>query len=279
MTTQVSPKRRRATDYSHIEPLPDPPREPDMEQYEDSLYAGYSLKWYFGGRDDVLVSGEGYLRYNGSSANERLSPDCVVAFGVDPRAIVTRNGYVISEVGKPPDFVLEVASRSTGWKDHTVKRVAYARYLVHEYWHFDHTGGRYHGVALWGGVLVNGEYVPVEIVHEPGGLIWGRSEVLGLDLCWKDGELRFRDPRTGEFLPTAEEARAALIEAETRAELSDARAERDRAARQAAEARAEEERTDRLVSDAQAQRDRDARIAAEMRVAYLEAELRRLRGK
>ena len=279
MTTQVSPKRRRTTDYSQIEPLPDPPREPDMEQYEDSLYAGYGLKWYFGGRDDVLVSGEGYLRYNGSSANERLSPDCVVAFGVDPRAIVARNGYVISEVGKPPDFVLEVASRSTGWKDHTVKRAAYARYLVHEYWHFDHTGGRYHGVALWGGVLVDGEYVPVQIVYEPDGLIWGRSEVLGLDLCWKDGELRFRDPRTGEFLPTAEEARAALIEAETRAELSDARAERDRAARQAAEARAEEERTDRLVSDAQAQRDRDARIAAEMRVAYLEAELRRLRGK
>ena len=279
MTTQVSPKRRRTTDYSQIEPLPDPPREPDMEQYEDSLYAGYGLKWYFGGRDDVLVSGEGYLRYNGSSANERLSPDCVVAFGVDPRAIVARNGYVISEVGKPPDFVLEVASRSTGWKDHTVKRAAYARYLVHEYWHFDHTGGRYHGVALWGGVLVDGEYVPVQIVYEPDGLIWGRSEVLGLDLCWKDGELRFRDPRTGEFLPTAREAQAALIEAETRAELSDARAERDRAARQAAEARAEEERTDRLVSDAQAQRDRDARIAAEMRVAYLEEELRRLRGK
>ena len=314
MTTQVSPKRRRTTDYSQIEPLPDPPREPDMEQYEDSLYAGYGLKWYFGGRDDVLVSGEGYLRYNGSSANERLSPDCVVAFGVDPRAIVARNGYVISEVGKPPDFVLEVASRSTGWKDHTVKRVAYARYLVHEYWHFDHTGGRYHGVALWGGVLVGGEYVPVQIVYEPDGLIWGRSEVLGLDLCWKDGELRFRDPRTGEFLPTAREARAALSESEARTEreqrdrhiaeaqaererrdrlvaeaqaeqarrdrhIAEVQAERERAARQAAEVRAEEERTDRIASDEQAERDRRDRIAAEMRVAYLEEELRRLRGK
>ena len=300
MTSPGTLKRRRATDYSRIEPLPDPPREIDMEQYEDSLYAGYSLKWYFGGRDDVLVSGEGYLRYNGSNANERLAPDCVVAFGVDPLAIVARNGYVISEVGKPPDFVLEVGSRATGHKDYTVKRVAYAGYLVPEYWHFDHTGGRYHGVALWGGVLVDGEYVPVEIVHEPDGLIWGHSEVLGLDLCWDDGELRFRDPSTGEFLPTPEKARAALIEAGAQAEqdrrdrhIAEARAERDRrdrlvaeawaererAARQAAEARTEEERTDRIASDAQAQRDRDARIAAEARVAYLEAELRRLRGE
>ena len=251
MTTQVSPKRRHATDYSQIEPLPDPPRELDMEQYDDFIYAGYSLRAYFAHRDDVLVSGEGYLRYNGTSANERLAPDCVVAFGVDPRSIKARNGYVISEVGKPPDFVLEVASRSTGWKDYTVKRVGYARYDVREYWHFDHTGGRYHRVALWGGVLVNGEYVPVEIVHEPDGLIWGHSEVLGLDLCWDDGELRFRDPRTGEFLPTPEERRASQEAAEAYAKE--------------AEARAEQERVDRLV--------------AEARAAALETELRRLRGQ
>ena len=30
----------------------------------------------------------------------------VVAFGVIPKAIVGRNGYMVREVGKPPDFVL-----------------------------------------------------------------------------------------------------------------------------------------------------------------------------
>ena len=293
MTSPGTLKRRRATDYSHIEPLPDPPREMDMNQRRRIRAFDGILIAYFAHRGDVLVSGEGYLRHNGSDANERLAPDCVVVFGVDPDAIEARNGYVISEVGKPPDFVLEVGSRATGHNDYTVKRVAYAGYLVPEYWHFDHTGGRFHGVALWGGVLADGEYVPVEIVHEPGGLIWGRSEVLGLDLCWDDGELRFRDPSTGEFLPTPEERRSAQESAEAQAEEAEARAEQDRrdrlvaeawaererAARQAAEARTEEERTDRIASDAQAQRDRDARIAAEARAAYLEAELRRLRGE
>ena len=161
-----------------------------------------------------------------------------------PDAIEARNGYVISEVGKPPDFVLEVASRGTGSRDYVEKREGYAGYGVREYWRFDHTGGRYHDAALAGDVLVEGEYEPVEIVGEPDGLIWGHSEALGLDLCWDDGELRFRDPLTGEFLPTPEERRAAQ-------ESAEARAETERIARQVAEARA----------------------------ASLEAELRRLRGR
>ena len=83
------------------------------------------------------------------------------AFGVNPDAIVARNGYVISEVGQPPDFVLEVASRSTGQRDYTVKRAGYAGFGVREYWRFDHTGGRYHDAPLAGDRLVDGEYEPL----------------------------------------------------------------------------------------------------------------------
>ena len=251
MTTQSSLKQRQTVDYSHVEPLPDPPREPDMQQFESLVYFVASLLAYFADRDDVLISGEGYLRHIGSNANERLAPDCVVAFGVDPKLIVARNGYVISEVGKPPDFVLEVASRRTGRKDYTVKREGYAGYRVREYWRSDRTGGRYHDAALAGDVLVGDRYEPVEIVHESDGLIWVYSEVLGLDLCWDEGKLRLRDPLTGEFLPIPEENIAARIDAEARAEDAEARAEAERVARQAAEAR----------------------------VAALEAEIRRLRGQ
>ena len=215
-----------------------------MQQFESLVYFVASLLAYFADRDDVLISGEGYLRHIGSDANERLAPDCIVAFGVDPKLIVARNGYVISEVGKPPDFVLEVASRRTGRKDYTVKREGYAGYRVREYWRSDRTGGRYHDAALAGDVLVGDRYEPVEIVHEPDGLIWGYSEVLGLDLCWDEGKLRLRDPLTGEFLPIPEENSAARIDAEARAEA-----------------------------------ERGARQAAEARVATLEAEIRRLRGR
>ena len=80
-------------------------------------------------------------------------PDCMVVFGVDAAAIVARNGYVIREVGKPPDLVLEVGSSSKGWQDYTVKHDDYLDYGVSEYWRFDHTGGRYHvsGLAVGSG--------------------------------------------------------------------------------------------------------------------------------
>ena len=223
MTTRSSLKQPHTVDYSKLEPLPDPPREPDMNQRRRIRSVDGILIPHFADRDDVLISGDGYLRYNGSNANERLAPDCVVAFGVDPDAIEARNGYVISEVGKPPDFVLEVASRSTGRRDYTEKREGYAGYGVREYWRFDHTAGRFHDAPLAGDVLVDGVHVPVEIVSDPDGLIWGHSEVLDLDICWDEGELRFRDPSTGEFLLTPEEWRAAQESAEARAEEAEAR--------------------------------------------------------
>ena len=193
-----------------------------MQQSEQTFRFRGLLTLHFSDRDDVLVSGEGYLRHNGTESSGRLAPDCVVAFGVDPDAIVARNGYVIGEVGKPPEFVLEVASRATGSRDHSEKRAGYAGYGVAEYWRFDSTGGRYHDTVLSGDELVDGEYSSVEITHEPEGLIWGHSEVLSLDLCWDSGELRLRDPVTGMFLLSPEEERAGRLKAE--AEVHEVRA-------------------------------------------------------
>ncbi len=275
MTTQTTVKQSRTADYSHIEPLPDPPREPDMRQFE-GIYAFASiLRPYFAHRDDVLISGAGYLIRSAGDTGE-FAPNCVFAEGVgDPRRIIWRNGYVISEVGKPPDFVLEVASRSTGRRDYTVKREGYARHGVREYWRFDPTGGEYHDAPLAGDTLVDGEYEPLEIVSESDGRHWGYSEVLGLELWWDDETLRFRDPIREEFLPTPEESwteseseRAARLAAEERADA-------ERVARLAAEERVDAERTARLAAEERADAERTARLAAEERLAEMQAELRR----
>ena len=252
-------------DYSHLEPLPDPPRNYDMQQLDSLLTAGAALQAHFANRSDVLISGEGYLRRDAANESERLAPDLAVAFGVNPDAIIARNGYVISEVGKPPDFALEVASKSTGARDYTVKRAGYAGYGVSEYWRFDRTGGRFHDVPLAGDALVNGEYEPLTIARDPVARLWGYSAVLGLELWWDDGELRFRDPVSGEFLLNARELEQARLEAEEDAELQ-------RNARLAAEVR-----MDAAEEDAELQRN--ARLAAEARIAEMEAELRRLRGE
>ena len=237
MTTRSTLKPQIA-DYSHLEPLPDPEREHDMEQFRGIITFAATLMPHFAHRDDVLISGEGYLRREATNDAERLAPDCVVTFGVNPEGIIARNGYVISEVGKPPDFVLEVASRSTGRRDYTVKREGYAGYGVQEYWRFDHTGGRFHDAPLAGDTLIDGKYERLEIHEGPGGLLWGHSQALGLDLCWDDGELRFRNPLTGEFLPTPEELGDARADAEARAEAAEAHADTERAMRQAAESEA-----------------------------------------
>ena len=205
--------------------LPDPsPREPDMLQ-DNSLYDfRRTLHLHLAGRKDVLIASGGYLRNDPRSQLEQFVPDCVVAFGVDPEAIVSRNGYVISHAGKPPDFVLEVASRSTGRRDYTVKREGYAGYGVREYWRFDHTGGQFHDAPLAGDVLNGQEYTSVPINRDPDGLAWGHSEVLGLDLCWDNGALRLRDPSAGRFLLKPEELQVELEASQTRAESAEARA-------------------------------------------------------
>ena len=226
MTTQgIAKPTTAAGKYAHTEPLPDPPREPDMQQTMRLLDFGSIIRYHFAQRSDVLVAGEGYLRHDGDNDAEQFVPDCIVTFGVDPQAIVARNGYVISEVGKPPDFVLGVASRSTGRRDYTVKRTGYAAYGVREYWRFDHTGGEFHDVALAGDTLVGDRYEPLDIHYEPDGLIWGHSPVLGLDICWDRERIRLRDPATDEFIPTPEEAAARADTDAARADAAEARAD------------------------------------------------------
>ena len=200
--------------------LPDPPRAPDMQQYAHIANAASTLMAHFASRPGTLISGEGFLCYDTRSHDGWLVPDCVVAFDVDPESITDRNGYVISEVGKPPDFVLEVASRRTGQADYTRKRFGYAHYGVREYWRFDHTGGQYHDVPLAGDRLVNDDYEPISLADDrPGkmyGMLSGYSDALGLYLCWDAGNLRFYNPETDAFLMTHEETDSALAEAQER---------------------------------------------------------------
>jgi Uma2 family endonuclease len=195
-----------------------------MQQNKHLTRADQTLEtWFHGRRENVLVNGQGYLCPDRRNVRSCPVPDCVVAFDVDPERIATTNGYVISEAGKPPEFVLEVASETTGVRDYTIKRDRYAEMCVGEYWRFDRTGGRYRDAALAGDRLVDGAYVPIPITEEPDGEIWGYSEALELALCWTSGQLRFYDPVGRAYLPRQTELKdrldAALLENERLREL------------------------------------------------------------
>ena len=221
--------------------LPDPPQSPDMAlQIPFIARANLILADHYRSRPDVVVISNGYLCLEAGNARRSPSPDCLVSFGMAilKAEIMQSNGYTISEIGKPPEFVLEIASASTGRRDYTVKRDIYASYGVPEYWRFDHTGGQYHDTALAGDrLLPNGEYEPIPVTTLPDGVIRGYSAVLDLELRSDAGKLRFWDPSTGEYLPDLTESKAQT--AASRAETAAAIAQRDAeaVARQAAEER------------------------------------------
>ena len=197
--------------------------------YQEGYYinAVSSLRGYFKDQPRVAVSGNTFIYYRQGFPRQFVSPDCYVAFDVDLDHIYYRNTYRVWEMGKIPDFALEIASQNTARYDTGDKRRLYAELGFGEYWRYDATpDSEFYGEPLVGEHLVDGEYVRFEINREPDGLIWAHSPTLGLDLCWDDGILRYRVPETGEFLPDYDEAMEALRISEASRLAAEAEVER-----------------------------------------------------
>ena len=232
-------------------PLPD-------GEFQAPLYRRIvrDLEVHFSNVPGSRVNGDTFIYYVEGDPRRSVSPDCYVVFGLSESALHSlslegNNTYLMWEVGKPPDFILEIGSPSTARADLGSKRDLYAELGVSEYWRYDATGGEVYGEPLVGERLVDGEYSRIEMRRESDDRAESHSETLNLDLWWVDGELRFWDPVAVRWLLSQEE-------------------EQD--GRLAAERRAEEEGAGRLAAQARAG-------AAENRVVELEAELRRLRGE
>jgi Uma2 family endonuclease len=123
-------------------PLPDPPegKPLDMTNYNQTNITGnsYLLKDFLGHPETTLTAGEHYLaRTRPTDMTGVRYPDLLVAFGVNPESYYQANAYIIEEQGKPPDFVMEIASPSTRDQDATDKRHDYEALGIPEYWRFN----------------------------------------------------------------------------------------------------------------------------------------------
>ena len=103
-------------------PLPDPPEREsdDMTSFHHLTKNGgvHHLIQHLGDPDTTIVEGErSIIPEPGAPASDRLVPDLLIAFNADPATYRQDNGYVLSRQGKPPDFVMEIASPSTGRQD------------------------------------------------------------------------------------------------------------------------------------------------------------------
>ena len=235
-----------------LEVFPDFPPRDDMQNslHLDDPAHQAALTQHLGNYDTTIVLSEIPVRWTPSQSRGHRIPDLLVAFGVDRAQAVEQNGYSIQDQGKPPDFVLEIASVRTAENDYTDKRVDYANFGIPEYWRFDPTGNQRYDAPLAGDRLAEGAYQPIEIVEVEPEHLHGHSSALNLALCWDHGQLRLYDPVAQRHLMTfAEEWEARVAERDARI------AERE--ARIAAENRAD---------------------AAEARMRELEEELKRRGG-
>ena len=250
-----------------LEHFPDYPPRDDMQNwlhfYETAVVTSLSI--HFADTPDVTVASEVPVGPGLPVRDDARIPDLMVVRGADRELIEEQRGYALDRQGKAPDFVLEVASPTTGRADYTDKRRDYERFGVGEYWRFDPSGGEYHDAALAGDRLVDGKYEPIDIEVLDEDRLRGYSEALGLYVCWEEGMLRFFDPLTESYLGTHDEDRAGRMAAEARAGAAENRAGIAENRAETAEARAREEET--------------ARRRAEARAAELEAELRQQRGE
>lgn len=191
--------------------LPEPPeREPDEVTAFDHIYEHGNNRYlalHFGNSNTTLVVADKWMvaseEFNKARARR---PDLLIAFDVSPEDYRASNGYIVSEQGKPPDFIMEVASPSTAEVDTVEKRRDYAALGIPEYWRFDETGDS-HGDRLAGDRLEGNTYQPMPIDEVAPQVLQGYSPVLNLIIRWDHGQLVWIDPATEAPILTYEDQR------------------------------------------------------------------------
>ena len=137
-----------------LERFPDYPPRDDMQNwlylYETSVLT--SLAIHFADEPNVTVASEVPVGPSLPVRDDARIPDLLLVRDGDRALMEEQRGYAIDSQGKAPDFVLEVASPTTGRADYMDKRLDYERFGVSEYWRFDPSGGEYHDAALAGGL-------------------------------------------------------------------------------------------------------------------------------
>ena len=247
-------RRPLPAEGAEIARFPDfPPRDDMMNPVHLHDYGNQpALRLYLGNPETTLVLGEVPVAWAVplGRAGVRI-PDLTIAFNVDTAHIRAQMGYAINEIGKPPDWVLEVASNTTSRRDETIKRRDYVAFGIPEYWMFDPDWGRRYERGLLGWRLARGGYEAIPIRQFAPEQHYGYSAVLGLYVCWEHRRLRWYDPAVG-YLRSHEEEQLDRLTAEYALE-------QERIAHLSAEHALDQSRAAQLSAEESLERERAAR--------------------
>ena len=168
------------------------------------------LREFFRDRDDVWVASNRNLYYAEGSRSAVVEPDVMVVSGVSTARLDRLASYRTWQHGGSIHFVLEVASEDTQRLDRGRKRAVYADIGVAEYWRLDPTGGDLCAEVLEAERLADGGWAPIQVTVNDAGSWWGRSDALGLDIVWEDGELLLYRPGSDSPLHNLARAEAEI---------------------------------------------------------------------
>lgn len=170
-----------------------PMAETDLHR-DEMVYLIEALQEHFEDAPDVYVSGNLLLYYVEGDPRSSVSPDALVARGVD-HAKERRRIYKLWVEGATPCCVFEVTSTKTRREDLNRKKDLYQKLGVGELFLYDPMEEYLHP-ALQGFRLAETGYRPIE--PEQDGSLFSRS--LGLTLKLEESGIRLMDPKTGERL-------------------------------------------------------------------------------
>ncbi len=268
MTMAVVTPKKRVVEYPYSDgkPMAESP-----EHLEAMIYLIAALQAYFANREDVYVAGNQFLYWVEGNPTQRVAPDIYVAFGVPKYPL--HPSWKVWEIGKAPDVIFELTSRSTAGEDLYRKFRLYERLGVKEYFIVDvKREYLFHPILLHR--LVKGKYEEMPNERPNDREWWATSEQLGLRLMVRaedDGYIvRLWDPVKQAFLPPVQEVQEQYLDLYERLVQTEQQLEEEARRAEEAARRAEEEAR-------RAEEEARLRAQLEARLRELEQELQRLR--